>query len=64
MKQVRERQTLYGITYMWNLKNMIQTHTHKSYDTNELTYKTKTDSQTLKTNLWLSKEKDVGGRIN
>ena len=43
---------------------MIQTHTHKSYDTNELTYKTKTDSQTLKTNLWLSKEKDVGGRIN
>ena len=37
----------YGITYMWNLKN----------DTNELTYKTETDSQTQKTNLWLSKGK-------
>ena len=32
----RERQILYDITYMWNLK----------YDTNELTYKTETDSQT------------------
>ena len=31
-----QRQTLYGITYMWNLKN----------STNELIYKTKTDSQT------------------
>ena len=29
---------------MWNLK----------YDTNELTYETDTDSQTQKTNLWLS----------
>ena len=40
-------------------------HTHtKTCDTNELTYKTKTDPQTLKTNLWLSKGKDVGGGIN
>ena len=57
---------------MWDLKNMIQKntkekrkHTHtKTCDTNELTYKTKTDPQTLKTNLWLSKGKDVGGGIN
>ena len=35
---------------MWNLKN----------DTNELIYKTKTDSQTQKTNLWLPKGKGVG----
>ena len=32
----RERQISYDITYMWNLKN----------DTNELIYKTETDSQT------------------
>ena len=32
----RERQIPYDITYMWNLK----------YDTNELIYKTETDSQT------------------
>ena len=36
---------------MWNFKN----------DTNELIYKTETDSQTLKINLWLPKEKG-GGR--
>ena len=35
---------------MWNLKN-----------TNESIYKTETDSQTQKTNLWLSKEKGKGG---
>ena len=35
-KSDRERQILYDITYMWNLK----------YDTNELTYKTEIDSQT------------------
>ena len=34
-------------SYMWNLK----------YDTNELIYKTETDSQTQKTNLWLPKGK-------
>ena len=37
---------------MWNLKN----------DTNELIYKTETDSQTQKINLWLPKGK--GERIN
>ena len=37
---------------MWNLKKI---------DTNELIYKTETDSQTQKTNLWLPKG-EVGGR--
>ena len=41
MKSVRERQILYGISYMWNLKN----------DTNELIYKTKIDPLTKKTNM-------------
>ena len=35
-KSERERQILYDITYMWNLK----------YDTNEHIYKTERDSQT------------------
>ena len=35
MKSERERQILYGIIYMWNLK----------YDTNKLIYKTETDSR-------------------
>ena len=35
-KPDRERQISYDITYMWNLEN----------DTNELIYKTETDSQT------------------
>ena len=43
----------YDITYMWNLK----------YGTNELTYKTETDSQTQKTNLRLPKRKGGGGGI-
>ena len=34
----------------------------KKNDTNELIYKTETDTQTQKTKLWLPKEK--GGRIN
>ena len=49
-KSKRERQIPYDITYMWNLK----------YDTNnanELIYKTETDSQAWKTNLWLPKGK-------
>ena len=36
VKSDRERQILYHITYMWNLK----------YNINELIYKTETDSQT------------------
>ena len=43
-KSERERQLSY-ITYMWNLK----------YDTNKPIYKTETDSQAKKTNLWLPK---------
>ena len=35
---------------MWNLKKN---------DTNELIYKTETDSQTLRTNLWFPKGKGV-----
>ena len=48
----RERQISYDITHMWNLilKN----------DTNELIYKTETELQVLKTNLWLPKGKCVG----
>ena len=38
---------------MWNIK----------YDTKELIYKTETDSQTQRTDLWLPKRK-VGGGIN
>ena len=46
-----ERQISYDITYMWNLiKN----------DINELFYKTETDSQILKSNLWLPKGKHGG----
>ena len=46
----RERQTPYGITYMWNLK----------YGTDELIYKTETDSMTKKANLQLPKGEDLG----
>ena len=49
VKSERERQISYDITYIWNLK----------CDTNELTYKT--DSQTWKRNLRLPKGKGVGG---
>ena len=50
-KPYRERQILYAVIYMWNLKS----------NTNESVYKTETDSQTQKTNLWLSKEKKGTG---
>ena len=50
VKSDRERQ-IYVITYMQNLK----------YDSNELIYKTETDSQTQKTNLQLPKGKGRGG---
>ena len=39
---------------MWNLKKN---------DTNESTYKLETDSQTQKTNLWLSKGRGVGDKL-
>ena len=44
-----EKDKYMNITYVWNLK--------KKKDTNELIDKTGTDSQSLKTNLWLTKEK-------
>ena len=49
-KSNRERQILYDITYMCNLKK----------DTNELIYRREANSQTSKTNLWLPKGKEVG----
>ena len=42
LSEIRKRQIPSGITYMWNLK----------YDTNE----TETDSQTLRTDLWLGED--------
>ena len=52
LSEVRyEKQTSYDITYMWNLKK----------DTNELLCRTETDSETLKTNLWLPKWTGRGG---
>ena len=48
MKSERERQIPHDTTYMWNLK----------YDTNELIYETETDTQTLRTELWLPKKED------
>ena len=47
----RERQISCDITYMWNVK----------YDAKELNYKT--DSQTYKANLWLSKGKGERDKI-
>ena len=44
-----ERQISYDITYMWNLK----------YETDELIYKTETDSQTCRIDLWLLMERWV-----
>ena len=42
LSEVSQRQISYDITYMWNLKKMIQI---------ELIYKTEIDPQTQKTNL-------------
>ena len=47
----RERQMAYVVTYMWNLKYVI----------NELIYKTETDSQTQRTYLWLPRGVRGGG---
>ena len=46
-REKSERQISQDITYVWNLK----------YDINEHIYETKTDTLTLKTNLWLPKWK-------
>lgn len=45
------RQILYDIAYVWHLKNV----------TDELIYRTETDSQIQKTNLWLAKGKGGSG---
>ena len=45
------RQRPYDITYMWNLK----------CDTNQYIYKTKTDSWTERTDLWLPRQRACGG---
>ena len=50
LREVRQRQIAYDITYMQNLKS----------NTNESTCKTERDSQTQKTNLRLPKQKGVG----
>jgi len=47
-KSERERQMPYDITDMWNLK----------YGTNEPIYKTETDSQRLRIDLWLPRERE------
>ena len=49
-KPEREGQIPYGITYMWNLK----------YGTNEPMYKTETDSQTWRIDLWLPRGRGEG----
>ena len=54
LSKFRERQTSYATTYTWNLKKK------KKKDTNEVIYKIEKDSQTQKSNLWLTKGK--GGR--
>ena len=50
IKSVRERPIPYDITYLWNLK----------YGTNEPIYKTETDSQTWRTDLWLPRGSGEG----
>ena len=45
----REREILYDIIYMRNLK----------YDTNELIYETETDSQAERTDVWLPRWRGV-----
>ena len=50
MKKEKEGQIPYDITYMWNLK----------FGTNEPMYRTETDSQTWRTDLWLPRGQGVG----
>ena len=50
----RERQIPYDIIYMWNLK----------YDTNEIIYESKTDSQTQRPDLWLPRRKGQGAGMD
>ena len=50
LSEVRERQIPYDTTDMWNLK----------YGANEPIYKAEIDSQTKRTDLWLSKWREEG----
>ena len=50
LTEVHKRQVSHNITYKWNLKN----------NTNELIYKTETDSQISQTKIWLLKGKGRG----
>ena len=54
IRQAKEGQTLYVVTYMWNLK----------YDKNKPIYKTETDSQAQKTDLWLSRGRQGRREMN
>ena len=53
-KSEGETQTQYDITCMWNLK----------YDKNKPIYKTETDSQAHKTDLWLSRGRQGRREMN
>ena len=50
----KERQTPYGITYMWNLK----------YDTNEPIHKIETDSTVKEYRLMIAKGEGIGRRMD
>ena len=55
LSEVSQRQMPYDMTYVWNLKRK---------NTNELIYKTETDSKTQRTNLWLPcRERLWGGMV-
>ena len=54
VSQIGERQILYDITYIWNLK----------YNTNEHTYETETHSQTYRTYWSLPRGRETGGEID
>ena len=47
----KEKEIPYDITYMWNLK----------YDTNQYIYETKIDSQSQRTDLWLTRGRGSRG---
>ena len=48
LSEVSQRKNKHDIAYIWNLK----------YDTNQPIYKTKTNSQIWRTDLWLSRRQD------
>ena len=62
-KSDREKQILYDITQMCNIKNNANESIYKNR-LKKIIKTTKPDSQTLKTNLWLPKERGRIGRRN